>query len=192
MSDPVVIVGAGLSGLICANELHRNGIESLLLEASDSVGGRVRTDNLDGFQLDRGFQVLLTAYPEAARQLDYEALQLRTFEPGSVISRRESPLFRRWFPGCTWGRPCRREKASVAAGGIRGFSSWMPSWRSLFATTGGAIRRPGASCSCTFCRTPFRVPWRKPRCGLPGQSGSARLLRSLVLASRRPRPNGAL
>ncbi len=82
---PVVIVGAGLAGLACATTLHRHGVDVLVLEASDRVGGRVRTDEIDGFLLDRGFQVLLTAYPEAHRQLDLEALDLRRFDPGALI-----------------------------------------------------------------------------------------------------------
>lgn len=57
----------------------------LVLEASDGVGGRVRSDVVDGFVLDRGFQVLLTAYPEARRQLDLDALELRCFEPGALV-----------------------------------------------------------------------------------------------------------
>lgn len=85
MSDPVVIIGGGLSGLTCACELHSAGRSFLLLEGSDDVGGRVRTDEVDGFLLDRGFQVLLTAYPEAQRQLNYDALQLCSFAPGSLI-----------------------------------------------------------------------------------------------------------
>ena len=82
---PVVIIGAGLAGLSCTRHLVRQGVEVLLLEAQDDVGGRVRTDLVDGFRLDRGFQVLQTAYPEAKRQLDYTALQLRNFEPGALI-----------------------------------------------------------------------------------------------------------
>src|SRR5690606_20820942 len=66
--DPVVVVGAGLAGLACATTLHRAGRPVRVLEAADGVGGRVRTDIVDGFRLDRGFQVLLTAYPEAHRQ----------------------------------------------------------------------------------------------------------------------------
>jgi phytoene dehydrogenase-like protein len=84
-SNPVVIVGAGLAGLSCALELAAAGVHSLVLEASDAVGGRVRTDEVDGFLLDRGFQVLLTAYPEARRMLDYPALDLRPFYPGALI-----------------------------------------------------------------------------------------------------------
>jgi phytoene dehydrogenase-like protein len=56
-----------------------------LLEASDRPGGRVRTDTVEGFRLDRGFQVMLTAYPEAKRLLDYSALQLKKFEPGALV-----------------------------------------------------------------------------------------------------------
>lgn len=81
----VLIVGAGLAGLCCARHLHRRGIDFRLLEASDAVGGRVRTDEQDGFLLDRGFQVLLTAYPEAQHELDYDALRLGTFRAGALI-----------------------------------------------------------------------------------------------------------
>jgi len=80
-----VIVGAGLAGLGCACELNSRGLSCLLVEASDGVGGRARTDAVDGFLLDRGFQVLLTAYPEAKRLLDYTALRLHSFEPGVLI-----------------------------------------------------------------------------------------------------------
>ena len=80
-----VIVGAGVAGLCCARRLQEKGIPCLLLEASDEPGGRVRTDRVDGFLLDRGFQVLLTAYPEARRVLDYKALRLRTFQPGALV-----------------------------------------------------------------------------------------------------------
>ncbi len=81
----VAVVGAGLAGLNCARELAARGVDVTLLEASDGVGGRVRSDVVDGFVLDRGFQVLLTAYPEAARVLDYAALDLRAFEPGALV-----------------------------------------------------------------------------------------------------------
>jgi phytoene dehydrogenase-like protein len=81
----VVIVGAGVSGLCCARELHAAGLDVLVLERGDGPGGRVRTDEVEGFLLDRGFQVLLTAYPEARRVLDYERLGLRAFESGALI-----------------------------------------------------------------------------------------------------------
>ncbi|MBC8153335.1 MAG: FAD-dependent oxidoreductase [Bacteroidetes bacterium] len=82
---PVVIVGAGMAGLTCAVYLRQKGIDALLLEASDGVGGRVRTDLIDGFRLDRGFQILLTAYPEARRLLNYAALDLKTFRSGALV-----------------------------------------------------------------------------------------------------------
>jgi len=81
----VVIVGAGMAGLCCALKLQEMGISCTLLEASDAPGGRIRTDKVDGFLLDRGFQVLLTAYPEARRLLDFQTLKLRTFSPGALI-----------------------------------------------------------------------------------------------------------
>ena len=84
-TKPIVIVGAGIAGLTCAIHLQQAGREVVLLEASDDVGGRVRTDLLEGFRLDRGFQILLTAYPEAQRLLNYSALNLRTFRSGALI-----------------------------------------------------------------------------------------------------------
>ena len=84
-SYPTVIIGAGMAGLTCARYLHQVGATPLILEASDAVGGRVRTDMCDGFQLDRGFQILLTAYPEARRLLNYDALNLQAFRSGAMI-----------------------------------------------------------------------------------------------------------
>jgi phytoene dehydrogenase-like protein len=85
-SAPVVIVGTGMAGLACATWLHRAGRAVRMLDAADAVGGRVRTDATpDGFRLDRGFQVLLTDYPEARRVFDYKALDLQAFRSGAVI-----------------------------------------------------------------------------------------------------------
>ncbi len=83
--QPIVIIGAGVAGLTCAVHLQQAGRNVLLLEASDGVGGRVRTDVFNGFRLDRGFQILLTAYPEAQRLLNYSALNLQTFRSGALI-----------------------------------------------------------------------------------------------------------
>lgn len=81
----VVIVGAGLSGLAAARHLTNHGVEALVLEGSDAVGGRVRTDVVDGFRLDRGFQLYNPAYPEGARVLDHRALDLKPFVAGARI-----------------------------------------------------------------------------------------------------------
>ena len=81
----VVVIGAGLSGLAAAQQIQQSGLRVVIVESSDAVGGRVRTDNVDGFLLDRGFQVLLTAYPELATQVDMEALDLQAFDPGAFV-----------------------------------------------------------------------------------------------------------
>ena len=78
-------MGAGLTGLACANRLAGKGQEVLLLEGSDRVGGRLRTEKVQGYLLDRGFQVFLSAYPEAGKLLDLDALQLRPFRPGALL-----------------------------------------------------------------------------------------------------------
>jgi phytoene dehydrogenase-like protein len=80
-----VIIGAGLAGLNCALTLQRAGLDVELFEASDAAGGRVRSDVVGGFILDRGFQVLLTAYPEAQKAFDYQALDLKSLKPGAMV-----------------------------------------------------------------------------------------------------------
>ncbi|MHB8899555.1 MAG: NAD(P)/FAD-dependent oxidoreductase [Thermoguttaceae bacterium] len=81
----VAIVGGGLAGLRCAQRLNEAGVQAFVLEAKDRIGGRVQTDSVDGFLLDRGFQVLLTAYPEASRTLDFSQLDLQSFLPGALV-----------------------------------------------------------------------------------------------------------
>jgi len=81
----ITIIGAGIAGLTCAKYLKDKGIETLVLESSDAVGGRVRTDAVNGFKLDRGFQVLLTSYPEAVKLLDYSNLHFRKLPSGARI-----------------------------------------------------------------------------------------------------------
>jgi len=81
----VVVVGAGLSGLAAARHLTRHGVGVTVLEGSDAVGGRVRTDVVDGYRLDRGFQLYNPAYPEGARVLDHPALELKPFVAGARI-----------------------------------------------------------------------------------------------------------
>src|ERR1700739_3748359 len=104
-SPDVLIVGGGLAGLCCARVLQESGVGFQILEASGGLGGRVRTDALDGFLLDRGFQVLLTAYPEAKRVLDYARLDLKPFAPGAIswYAGRMNRLIDPWrTPGAWW------------------------------------------------------------------------------------------
>jgi phytoene dehydrogenase-like protein len=82
---PTIVVGAGLAGLACARALVDAGAPVRVLEAAAEVGGRVRTDLHEGYRLDRGFQVLFTAYPAVRRWLDLEQLDLRPFDPGAAI-----------------------------------------------------------------------------------------------------------
>lgn len=83
----VIIIGGGLAGLAAARSCAAAGIAPLVLEAAPEVGGRLTTDVVDGFLLDRGFQVLLDSYPEARKVLDFDALQLKRFAPGALIRR---------------------------------------------------------------------------------------------------------
>jgi len=79
------IIGAGISGLIAAKVLEENGCKTTIIEATNRPGGRVKTDIVDGFQLDHGFQVLLSEYPTAKKHLDYAELELQSFGSGAVI-----------------------------------------------------------------------------------------------------------
>jgi glycine/D-amino acid oxidase-like deaminating enzyme len=121
VTPPVVVVGAGLAGLACADRLSARGVDVVVLEADDSVGGRVRTDRIDGFSIDRGFQVLNTAYP-ALRSLDLDRLDLRPLPRGIRLRRNgrladvPHPLS---APGAVFRAASsraasRREKAAIA------------------------------------------------------------------------------
>ncbi|MCC4907546.1 NAD(P)/FAD-dependent oxidoreductase [Microbacterium sp. cx-59] len=84
----VIVVGAGLAGLRCTSVLAQAGLDVVVLEAAEAVGGRQRTDAVDGFLLDRGFQLLNPAYPAVGRWVDVRALGLQQF-PGGVQVRRD-------------------------------------------------------------------------------------------------------
>ena len=86
-SVDAVVIGAGLAGLAAARQIKSRGRSVIVIEAQDGVGGRVRTDKVDGFLLDRGFQVLLTAYPELKTQIDVAALDLKMFSSGALVIR---------------------------------------------------------------------------------------------------------
>ncbi|MGV9328297.1 NAD(P)/FAD-dependent oxidoreductase [Streptosporangium sandarakinum] len=123
MPETVVVVGAGLAGLACAVRLHVAGVPVRVVEAEDEVGGRVRTDVVDGFRLDRGFQVFNTAYPEARRALDIGALDVRPFSSGLIVfdaGRRERIMLPWRHPGHALsgvlaGVGSLRDKAALAA-----------------------------------------------------------------------------
>ncbi|MFE5485492.1 NAD(P)/FAD-dependent oxidoreductase [Streptomyces sp. NPDC056527] len=81
----VLVVGAGAAGLACAGDLGTAGLRVRLLEADGAVGGRMRTDRVAGFTVDRGFQVFNTSYPQVKRRIDLKALRLRPFTPGVLV-----------------------------------------------------------------------------------------------------------
>jgi len=102
----VVIAGAGLAGLSCALRLQERGVACRVFEKSDCVGGRVRTHVVDGYRLDRGFQVLLTAYAKTQQTVDFGALELKSFYPGALV--RSNGKFH------TLGDPLRRPGDALA------------------------------------------------------------------------------
>ena len=122
-SPDVLIVGGGLAGLCCARALQEKNVSFQILEASDGIGGRVRTDEVDGYLLDRGFQVLLTAYPEAKRVLDYERLELRAFAPGAIS----------WYAG----------RMNKLVDPWRTPGAWKEALKSEFGTFGDKLRIAG-------------------------------------------------
>lgn len=119
-SREVLIVGGGLAGLCCARVLQEKGVSFQILETSDGLGGRVRTDQMDGFLLDRGFQVLLTAYPEAKRVLDYARLDLKPFASGAIS----------WYAG----------RMNNLVDPWRAYGAWREALRSDFGTLRDKLR----------------------------------------------------
>ena len=111
----VIVIGAGLAGLRCASQLALAGRSVVVLEASDGVGGRQRTDQIDGFLIDRGFQLLNPAYPAVRRWVDAQALRLQRFPVGVRVSRASGPA-ELWHP---LRHPTRLpETLRAAAGGL--------------------------------------------------------------------------
>ena len=85
-SCDVVIIGAGLTGLVAARVLCGAGLHVIVIDSADAPGGRIRTDSVDGMLLDRGFQLLNPKYPQAARTFNLRALRLHPFEAGAVVA----------------------------------------------------------------------------------------------------------
>jgi len=157
-SPDVFIVGAGLAGLCCARELQAKGVSFQIVEASDGIGGRVRTDEVDGFLLDRGFQVLLTAYPEAKRSLDYSRLDLKPFLPG-VLSWYAGHLNRLVDP---WRMP----------------GGWREAFRSEFGTLADKLRivRLRSRLQRTSIENIFRRPERTTKEALAAEGFTGEMI----------------
>jgi phytoene dehydrogenase-like protein len=85
VSNPIVIIGAGVAGQTAARHLIKAGHDVVIFDSDDRPGGRLKTDQVSGFRLDRGFQVYFTAYPNASKELDHEALDFRIMEPGALV-----------------------------------------------------------------------------------------------------------
>ncbi|GAA4792105.1 NAD(P)/FAD-dependent oxidoreductase [Actinomycetospora chlora] len=124
----VVVVGAGLAGLRAARTVARAGRSVVVCEAGDGVGGRVRTDVVDGFLVDRGFQILNTSYPALKASVDLEALDLRRFVPGAAVRDADGRLHRladprrvpSWAPRTALdGLLGLQDKARIAALAVR-------------------------------------------------------------------------
>ena len=143
MNADVIVIGAGLSGLACALTLRENGLEPMLVDAEESVGGRVRTDHRRGFLLDRGFQVLQTWYPEARRFLDYGRLDLRSFYPGALVRAGGRTL----RVSDVWRRPGRLPEMLNSPIGTLGDKRrlWLLRRRCLQGTLEGLYDRPEVS-----------------------------------------------
>ncbi|MGW2093632.1 protoporphyrinogen/coproporphyrinogen oxidase [Promicromonospora sukumoe] len=148
----VVIVGAGLAGLVAALDLTRAGLDVRLLERAEQPGGRVATERIDGFVVDRGFQVLNTSYPQVRRRLDLAALDLRLFTSGALV-RRDGRLHRlvdpRRHPGGlagTLGSGLLPWKDKVALAAYAARAGYQPVARLLATpetTAAQALRRRG-------------------------------------------------
>ena len=139
----VAIVGAGMAGLACAHALQARGVDWTILEASDAVGGRVRTDVVDGFRLDRGFQVYLTAYRAAGELLEYPDLDLRPFRSGARV-----------FGGGGFAsvmNPLRHPLAAVS--GLAGRPSLAVDLARMAPVAVEAVRRPVTEPSAPLGRT---------------------------------------
>lgn len=83
---PVLVVGAGVAGLVAARQLSAAGRRVLVLEAQDVPGGRVRSRQVDGFVVDEGFQVAFEGYPTLARHVPWDTLDMRWFTPGARLA----------------------------------------------------------------------------------------------------------
>ncbi|MFF2060723.1 NAD(P)/FAD-dependent oxidoreductase [Streptomyces sp. NPDC058200] len=135
----VLVIGAGVAGLACATDLSGAGLSVRVLEASEAVGGRMRTDRHEGFLLDRGFQVFNTSYPQVKRRLNLRALRLRPFTPGALVHTDHGRL--------RFTDPTRRPRDAAAllpgrlAGGRDLLALGLLTARDMLGPVGGLKRR---------------------------------------------------
>lgn len=94
-SYDAIVIGAGAAGLVAARYLQDYHLQTLVLDSGDRAGGRLHTDEFQGYKLDHGFQVLLTAYPMVQKYLNLEALDLHSFDSGAFLFR-DSKQFTVW------------------------------------------------------------------------------------------------
>ena len=105
MVQSVAVIGAGLAGLRCALLLKEAGIDVQVFEREHHVGGRMKTEKVDGFLLDYGFHVMQTAYPTSQRAFDFEQLDVQAFEPGAIIVQKKKKKVKFWRMADPFRRP---------------------------------------------------------------------------------------
>ncbi len=167
----VVIVGAGVAGLSAAHQLTGAGVTVGVLEAAPQVGGRMATEEVDGFRLDRIGQVLSTAYPELLRTPGLEGLALRTFSPGVLVH--------------SEGRHYRAGEAGSARGAL---SAACAPWQAPRGPRSAVhSTRPASAARSGGSRPPRYAAWRPAPSGPPPRpcpGAGCRPVRSTVSCAR--------
>ena len=118
MGQSVAIIGAGLAGLRCASILHQAGCDVQVYERADRIGGRMMTDQVNGFLIDHGFHVMQSGYPTSQRAFDFESLGAQAFEPGAVVVQKRKSKTKFWRLADPFRRPIQG-----FLGGLSGFAS---------------------------------------------------------------------
>lgn len=107
----IAIIGAGLTGLSCAYHLEQNGLSPVIYERKERPGGRIYSDHVDGYTLDRGFQVLLTSYPEFKEKFTLKNFDCELFDSGALIRHPKKgciPLYNPRFHPLGWAQSTTR------------------------------------------------------------------------------------
>ncbi|MCI5083606.1 MAG: FAD-dependent oxidoreductase [Saprospiraceae bacterium] len=118
--ENIHIIGAGVAGLVAAIELEKMGFAPTIIEKSNRIGGRLKTDQENNYVFDHGFQVLLTSYPAAQRYLDFDALELQRFLPGAIIQQQSG--------ASTLGDPLRYLPFAVSTF-FASVADWSDKWK---------------------------------------------------------------